>query len=83
MIENNSREIISLITENIDISLLSYANAHAVKTYAPQMGGFKEEVQQEIYPMKKFLSIRPSKEEKKPLQKKFTALNLDKEEEPP
>ncbi len=35
VIENGSREIISLITENIDISLLSYANTHAVKTYAP------------------------------------------------
>jgi len=35
VIENGSREIISVITENIDISLLSYANAHAVKTYAP------------------------------------------------
>ena len=44
MIENNSREIISVITENIDISLLSYANAHAVKKYAPSMGGFKEEI---------------------------------------
>jgi hypothetical protein len=82
VIELNNREIISVITENIDISLLSYCNAHAVKTYAPQMGGFKEEVQQEVqYPLKKFLSIRPSKDDKKPLQKKFTALNLDKEEE--
>ncbi len=44
VIENNNREILSVITENLDISLLSYANAHAVKTYAPQMGGFKEEV---------------------------------------
>jgi len=33
------------------------------------------------YPLKKFLSMRPSKDDKKPLQKKFTALNLDKEEE--
>jgi hypothetical protein len=44
VIELNNREIISVITENIDISLLSFCNAHAVKTYAPSMGGFKEEV---------------------------------------
>jgi hypothetical protein len=44
LIEMNNRDIISVISENLDISLLSYSNAHAVKTYAPLMGGLKEEV---------------------------------------
>lgn len=35
LIEMNNREIIPLIIDNLDTSLLKYCNSHAVKTYAP------------------------------------------------
>jgi hypothetical protein len=39
----NNRDTIPVIIENLDISLLKYCNQHAVKTYAPSMGGVKDE----------------------------------------
>jgi hypothetical protein len=44
IIEMNNRDTISVISENLDISLMRYCNTHAVKKYAPLLGGVKEEV---------------------------------------
>lgn len=43
----NNRDTISVIIDNLDVSLLKYCNSHAVKTYAPSMGGVKDEVPKE------------------------------------
>lgn len=47
LIEMNNRDIIPLLIENLDVSLLKYCNEHAVKTYAPALGGLKEEPPQQ------------------------------------
>jgi hypothetical protein len=80
VIEQNHRESIAAISENFDKSLLNYCNAHAVKTYAPLLGGPKDEppVEQPILSLKKLHTLKPSgkHDSKMPLQKKFTGLNL-------
>jgi predicted short-subunit dehydrogenase-like oxidoreductase (DUF2520 family) len=47
IIEMNNRDTISVIIDNLDVSLLKYCNPHAVKTYAPSLGGVKDEVPKE------------------------------------
>lgn len=44
IIEMNNRDTISVISENLDLSLMRYCNKHAVEKYAPLLGGVKEEV---------------------------------------
>jgi hypothetical protein len=76
IIEMNNRDTISVIIDNLDVSLLKYCNPHAVKTYAPSMGGVKEEVPKDEmmqFPLKKFMTMKTDKK----AQKKTTTFNLD------
>jgi hypothetical protein len=79
LIEMNNRDIIPVLIENLDVSLLKYCNEHAVKTYAPVMGGLKEEAPKEDqqFPLKKYLTMKSEKKN----QKKITTFNLDKDDE--
>jgi hypothetical protein len=80
VIELNNRETIAVIAENLDVSLLSYCNQHAVKTYAPLLGGPKEEPPPEIIPLKKLQTMKlgpPGKGDKMPLSKKLAGLNIN------
>jgi hypothetical protein len=64
IIEMNNRDTIPVIIENLDVSLIKYCNDHAVKTYAPQMGGLKEEQPKEemiSFPLKKLLTMKTDK----------------------
>lgn len=76
----NNRDTIPVIIDHLDVSLLKYCNPHAVKTYAPLMGGIKEEPPKDEmmqFPLKKFLTMKPDKK----AQKKTTTYNLDSKEE--
>jgi hypothetical protein len=79
VIEMNNRETIAVIAENLDVSLLHYCNPHAVKTYAPLLGGPKEEPPPEIISLKKLQTMKlgpPIKDPKSLVAKKVTGLNL-------
>jgi hypothetical protein len=53
-IESNNRETMSAIAENLDTTLLTYCNKHAVKVHAPLLGGPpKEQPPQEPLSLKK------------------------------
>lgn len=39
LLEKNNREIISVIAEKLDITLINYCNKHAVRVHAPILGG--------------------------------------------
>lgn len=43
VMELNNRETLAALSENLDTALLHYCNAHAVRVYAPLLGGPKEE----------------------------------------
>lgn len=78
VIELNSRETLAVIADNIDISLLNYCNPHAVKTYAPLLGGPKEEPPPEIISLKKLQTMKlgPPAKDKAAMSKKMTGINL-------
>ena len=59
----------------MDMSLSNYCNAHSVKTYAPLLGGPKEEPPPEIISYKKLQTMKLAPM-KMPLLKKVTGLNL-------
>jgi hypothetical protein len=67
------------VTENLEGSLLHYCNSHAVKVYAPQLGGPKDDPPAELAPPKKpgLLKLPTQK-----LQKKITGISLP-EAQPP
>lgn len=65
----NNRDVISVISESMDFSLKNYSNSHAVKVYAPLLGGPKEEPQQPepVPSMKKIQNLlKPSGTLKEP-----------------
>ena len=80
VMEMNNRETLAAISENLDVSLLRYCNQHAVKTYAPLLGGPKDEppVEMPIMSLKKLHTLKPPgiKDPKLLMQKKITGLNL-------
>ena len=77
----NNRDVISVISESMNFSLINYSNSHAVKVYAPLLGGPKEEPQPEpVIPMKKIQNLlKPSGTSKEPkfgLKKQGTNSNI-------
>jgi hypothetical protein len=81
IIEMNNRDTIPVLIDNLDVSLLKYCNQHAVKTYAPSMGGVKDEPPKDEmmmqFPLKKLMTMKTDKK----AQKKTTTFNLDQKEE--
>lgn len=87
VIEVGTKETMVAVTENLDVSLLHYCNSHAVKVYAPQLGGPKDEPPLELAPIKK-VGLLKLPTQKVALSKKITGISLpepqpQQPEEPP